>query len=269
MVDLSDPQALVQLGIFYGTQLLWAVLILVVGWMGSKWAAGFVHRWGARAKADEALSRFFSAIAQYAVLAAAVIAALAKVGIETTSVVAIFASAGFAVGMALQGSLGNFASGVMILFFRPFDLGDKVQVAGETGDVSDIGLFATTLLTPDNKKVIVPNGAITSGTIVNITTRGTLRGSIDFGVAYGTDLAKAMDIAMKAAASVDVVLADPGPACAFVEMGASSLNFQVHCWCSSADYLTMLHEVRLAVYHGLDAEGIDIPFDQVVMHQAT
>jgi small conductance mechanosensitive channel len=203
------------------------------------------------------------------VLAAGLITALGKVGVETTSLLAIFASAGLAVGLALQGSLANFASGVLILFFRPFSLGDKVQVAGQTGAVSDIGLFATTLLTIDNQTVIVPNSAATGGTIVNITTRGTLRGSIDFGVAYGTDLVQAMQTAQAAVAELDVVLDDPAPAVAFIEIGASSPNFQVHCWCNSADYLTMLHEARLAIYNALDREGIEIPFDQVVIHQAS
>jgi small conductance mechanosensitive channel len=252
----------------YGSQALVAIVILVIGWTVSKWASGLVHSWGRRVKADEALVRFLSSIGQYAVLAATIIAALARLGVETTSVVAIFASAGFAIGLALQGSLANFASGVLILFFRPFNLGDKVVVSGELGDVSDIGLFATMLVTADNKTIIVPNGAVTGGTIVNITSNGTLRGSIDFGVAYGTDLSKAMAVAVQAAGSVDLVLQEPGPACAFTEMGASSLNFQVHCWCKPADYLAMLHEVRLAVYNALDAEGIEIPFDQVVMHQA-
>ncbi|MBN2800100.1 MAG: mechanosensitive ion channel family protein [Deltaproteobacteria bacterium] len=250
------------------TNLSLAALILVVGWMASKWANRLILRMGARQRLDTALTRFTASIAQYATLAAFVIAALDRMGMQTTSLVAIFASAGLAVGLALQGSLSNFASGVLILFFRPFQLGDVITVAGVTGMVEDIGIFTTTLIPPDNQKIIVPNAQVTGGVIVNITAMGTRRGGVNVGVAYGTDLAVAEAALLRAANSAALVLKDPAPAVAFVDLGASSLDFTVLCWSKSEDYLGMLHQVRSAVYRELNDAGIEIPFSQIVVHQA-
>lgn len=244
------------------------LLILVLGWMASKWAQRIALKACERAKVDRALARFLSQIARYTVLAATGIAALGKMGVETTSLIAVFGAAGLAVGLALQGSLSNFASGVMILFFRPFDLEDKIEAAGRVGVVTDIGLFSSSLLTADNQTIIIPNAAITGGTIVNITKRGTLRGSIPIGVAYGSDLAEVQRVCLEAAKTVDKVLADPAPAIAFTEMASSSLNFNLMCWSTCGDYLAMLHEVRSACYQALEREGIEIPFDQIVIHQS-
>ncbi|MCO4746998.1 MAG: mechanosensitive ion channel [Proteobacteria bacterium] len=245
-----------------------ALVILILGWIFSKWANRAVTNAGTRSNLDEALKRFLASIAQYTVLAASVIAALGKVGVETTSLVAVFASAGLAVGLALQGSLSSFASGVMILFFRPFALGDKVTTGGETGVVEDIGLFATTLKTPDNHTIIVPNSSVTGGTITNYTKEGTVRGTVSAGVAYGADLEVVMTALLAAANKSSLVLKDPGAAVAFVDMAASSLNFNVMCWSQCDDYLGMLHEVRSNIYDELNAQGIDIPFDQIVIHKA-
>ncbi len=248
--------------------ILLAIVIFVVGWIASKWARALVVGMFRRRRMDEALGRFLGSLAQYAVLAAAVIAALGAVGIETTSLVAIFASAGLAVGLALQGNLANFASGVMILIFRPFDLGDIITAGGHTGAVDDIGIFATTLVTPGNEKIIVPNAAIMGGSIVNLTTLGNRRAEIDVGVAYGADVGQVMEVLARAAASADLVLADPAPAVAFVGLGASSIDFKVLVWAKSTDWIPVQHNVRRAVYEALNEAGIDIPFNQIVVHQA-
>ncbi|MFT7521191.1 MAG: small conductance mechanosensitive channel [Kiritimatiellia bacterium] len=252
----------------YGTKVLLAVLILVIGWIVAGWVRRLIGSASDRAKLDVALSRFLSQIGRYAVLVMTVIATLATVGIQTTSFVAVLASVGFAIGMALQGTLGHLASGVMLLVFRPFTLGNLVNAGGSFGVVQDIGLFATVLLTPNNETVIVPNGAVTGATITNYTTQGTLRAIVDVGVAYGADHKKVEQICLAAAASVDEVLSEPAPGFAFTEMAASSINFALMPWSTTADYLTMQHKVRCAVYDALNAEGIEIPFDQVVMHQA-
>jgi len=242
-----------------------AIAVLVIGWMASKWA----HRMsigGLRSRGvDESLVRFLANMAQYTVLAAAVVSALGAVGIETASVIALLASAGLAVGLALQGNLANFASGVMILFFRPFTLADMVTVAGQTGVVEDIGLFATTLITADNKTIIVPNAQATGGVITNITRRGSLRGEVDVGVAYGSNLQHVEQVLLTAAGSAQTVLQDPAPAIAFTGMGASSLDFKVLVWSDSGDYLAMLHDVRHRVYRALEDAGIDIPYNQIVV----
>lgn len=248
---------------------LFALLIFIVGWIISKWVNRMVNTTlKKRFEVDVALARFLGNIAQYAVLAMAVIAALGKVGVQTTSLVAIFASAGLAVGLALQGSLSNFASGVMILFFRPFDLEDMITAGGVTGVVKDIGIFATTFQNPGNDKIIVPNSKVIGGNIENHTTLGTRRASIDAGVAYGSDLKQVTDILAKAGRRSQGVLADPPVGVAFTEMAASSINFQVHVWCNQEDYLSVIHNVRSAIYDDLIAADIDIPFDQVVMHNA-
>jgi small conductance mechanosensitive channel len=246
---------------------LYAIIIFIVGWIAAKWAHRLTHKVLKKQNVAEALSRFLASIAKYFVLAATLIIALGAVGLETT-LVALVAAAGLALGLALQGSLANFASGVMILFFRPFDLGEKVTAADSTGKVDDIGLFASTLITPDNEKIIIPNSAITSNTITNHTVRGTLRGNIEVGVAYGVDIQKAIEVMSKACDTVPTVLSDPAPGVAFVSFGASSLDFVVRPWSSADDYLQMLHDVRIALYDELNAADIEIPFNQIVVHEA-
>lgn len=245
-----------------------AVIIFIIGWIASKWGNRLLLGLFRRRKLDEALGRFLASILQYTILGAALISALGAVGVETTSLVAVFASAGLAVGLALQGTLANFASGVMILFFRPFQLGDVVTAGGHTGTVSDVGLFATTMTTPDNQKIIIPNSSVTGGSITNITAQGTRRGAVDVGVAYGSDLKQVQDVLLQATKGCALVLKDPEPAVAFVDMAASSLNFRIVCWCNSGDYLGMLHEVRSAAYNALNAANIEIPFNQIVVHKA-
>ncbi|MEM7048315.1 MAG: mechanosensitive ion channel domain-containing protein [Acidobacteriota bacterium] len=248
-------------------QIATALAIFIVGWIASKWARALAMRVMRKSNVDEALARFLGAIVQYAVLAAAVITSLAKVGVETTSLVALLASAGLAVGLALQGTLGHFASGVMVLFFRPFDLGHRITAGGHTGAVNDIGLFATTLVTPDNEKIIIPNGEITGGSIVNFSERGKLRANISIGVAYGTDVDRAMAVMIRACQSCDKVLDDPAPSVAFDGFGASSLDFLVRPWSLPDDFPGMHHQVRLALNRELEAAGIEIPFDQMVLHK--
>jgi small conductance mechanosensitive channel len=269
MPDLSDPavmQSYLDWGLSMGFGTVKALFILALGWLFSKSAHRMVM--AATSRYDQAVAGFIASMARYTVLATAMIAALGAVGVETTSVVAIFASAGLAVGLALQGSLANFASGVMVLIFRPFELGDVVSAGGSTGVVTDIGLFATTLTTPDNHIEIIPNAAVTGGTIVNYTRNGTRRGGIDFGVAYGADLKVVQAAAEKAVASCDLVLEDPAVSVVFTEMAASSLNFTVLAWANCDTYLAMLDQVRRALYDELNAQGIEIPFDQLVVHQA-
>jgi small conductance mechanosensitive channel len=202
------------------------------------------------------------------VLAAAVIAALGKVGVQSTSLVAILGAAGLAVGFALQGSLSNFAAGVMMLVFRPIDIGQRVTVAGHTGGVQEIGLFATTLRTPDNETIIIPNSMITADAIINYAMRGNVRANVSIGVAYGTDLAKAMDVIQKACAASDLVLDDPAPDVAFAGFGASSLDLLARPWSLPDDFPSMQHNVRINIYNALEEAGIEIPFDQIVVHQA-
>jgi small conductance mechanosensitive channel len=244
-----------------------AIGILIAGWIVAKWANRFTQRALGSRRLDQALARFLASIAQYTILAAAVIAALGAVDIQTTSLVAVMASAGLAIGLALQGSLASFASGVMILFFRPFTLGDKVTAGGMTGVVHDIGLFATTLVTADNETLIVPNSAVTSGSIKNFTARGTLRGAVSVSVAYGTDVARAMAVLNAAAKRAGQVLSDPAPAVALEGFGPNALQLTVYAWSMAADYLAMLHNLRTAVHEDLNLAKIAIPISPVIVQQ--
>lgn len=252
-----------------GTGVLMALAILVVGWIIAGRVEAALRSFGQKRSLDAALTGFLGSMARYTVIAATIIAALGKVGVETASLMAIFASAGLAVGLALQGSLANFASGVMILFFRPFTIGDVVSAGGEVGGVTDIGLFATTLVNPSNHKIIVANSSITGGNIINYTTLGVRRTTVEFGVAYGANIDQVCAIAKQAALGCEVVITDPAePAVAFTDMAASSLNFACHSWSKSGDWLDCQHQVRKAIYDALNEAGIEIPFDQIVVHQA-
>ena len=246
-----------------------AILIFIAGWIASKWSAAILARVMRRNKVDEALTRFLASLCQYAVLAATAIVALGTVGVETTGLVALLATAGLAVGLALQGTLSNFAAGVMILLFRPFTIGDKITAGGHTGGVKDIGLFATILLTPENERIILPNSSVTAASITNFTVEGTLRGTIELGIAYGCDVAKATEVMIQACNRQPLVLSDPAPSVTFGGFGASSLDFVVRPWSKTGDFVPMLHEVRVALYEALNAAGIEIPFNQIVVHQTS
>lgn len=248
--------------------ILLGAVILVAGWLVAKWANRLVHSACTKAKLSEALGRFLGSMARYVVLAAAIIAALGAVGIQTTSLLAVFATAGLAIGLALQGSLASFASGVMILFFRPFDLGDLVKIAGETGEVKDIGLFATTLLTADNDTVIVPNAAITAANIVNYTRMGTRRITIPVSVVYGTNTLKAQEVLLQAARGCSLVLSNPEPAIALTAFGASNIEFTVVAWSKAADWVAVQDQVRRAVYESLNRAHFEVPFPRTIVEQA-
>lgn len=244
------------------------LLIFVGGWIVSKWTHALMIRALRRSKLDESLARFLASLAQYAVLAAAIIMALAKVGLETTSLVALLASAGLAIGLALQGSLSHFASGVMLLVFRPFTINDYVEAGGKSGTIDEIGLFATTMITPDNHRVTIPNSSITGGPIINFTVMGKRRAVIKVGVAYGADVDRVVELLTEAVDAVPAVMDDPAPTVVFVDLGASSLDFDVRVWAPNDTFFPMQHAVRKAIYDKLNGAGIDIPFNQVVVHQA-
>lgn len=267
MDDLPIPEALAPymgLAVAVAT----ALLILVVGWIASKWANRLLARILRKREIDEALTRFLASLAQYLVLAVAIIIALAHVGLETTSLVALLGAGALAIGLALQGSLSHFASGVLLLLFRPFTIGDFVDAGGKTGTVDEIGLFATSITTPDNHRVTIPNSSITGGPITNYTILGKRRAVISVGVAYGSDVDQVSALLLEAVGAVDTVLEDPAPAAVFIELGASSLDFAARVWADNANFVAMQHDARKAIYDRLNAAGIDIPFNQIVVHRA-
>ena len=247
------------------------VLTLLAGWMVARWVANLSQQALERMKVDQALARFLGSIIRYVIIIATVIAAAEAVGIQTTSLLAIMASAGLAVGLALQGSLSNFASGVMILLFRPFRIGDVVTFSGLTGEVRDIGLFATTLMKLDGTKAVVPNGSITGAVIENHTELNKRRATVDVGVEYGADLEQVRAALTRAADKCTMILRKEGSkdldyTVFFASFGASSLDFVVHVWCEAADFLGVQEELRTHIYNELNDAKIGIPFPQVDVH---
>ena len=250
----------------FGLNLLAAIVIFFIG----KWIATFVRRLVRglmnKANVDPTLASFVGNLTYYSVLAFAVIAALNRLGVQTASLIAILGAAGLAVGLALQGSLANFAAGVLIIIFRPFNVGDLIEAADVLGEVLDIQLFTTTLATLDNKQVIVPNSSLTGSNIINYTVRGKLRVDTVIGVAYEADIDQVRQVISEVLESDPLVLKEPTPTIAVMELGDSSVNFAVRPWAKPEDYWSVYFNVHENVKKRLDAAGISIPFPQRDVH---
>ena len=215
---------------------------------------------------DAMLASFTSNIAYVALVAFVVIAALSQLGIQTTSFVAIIGAAGLAIALSLQNSLSNFASGVMIVAFRPFKVGDFIEAGGVAGIVEGIQIFSTQMRTGDNKAIIVPNSSIIGGNIVNYSAKDTRRVDMVFGIGYDDDIKKAKDILNKLIDEDERILKDPEPVVAVSELADSSVNFVVRPWVNSGDYWPVLFDFTEAVKLTFDKEGISIPYPQRDMH---
>lgn len=219
-----------------------------------------------RRNVDALLASFTSNIAYVALVAFVIIAALSQLGIQTTSFVAIIGAAGLAIGLALQGSLANFASGVMIIAFRPFKVGDFIEAAGVSGVVEGIQIFSTQMRTGDNKAIIIPNSGITGGNITNYSAKDTRRVDMVFGIGYDDDIKKAKDILMELITEDERILKDPEPVVAVSELADSSVNFVVRPWVNSADFWGVKFDYTEAVKLRFDKEGISIPYPQQDVH---
>lgn len=250
----------------WGIQVIGAIVLLIIG----RWIAGMVGRSVRRslekAKVDSVLVPFFSTLAHYTVLAVVIIAVLSLFGIQTTSLVAVLATAGLAIGLALQGTLSSFAAGVMLLIFRPFRIGDYVEVGGSAGSVADVGLFSSVLNTPDNVRITVPNSAIFGQTIKNYSANENRRIDLVVGVSYGDDLGRAMQILSDVLAKESRVLAEPAPTVAVAELGDSSVNFVVRPWVKGTDYWPTRFDLIREIKEQLEAGGCSIPFPQRDIH---
>jgi small conductance mechanosensitive channel len=215
---------------------------------------------------DSILSDFLITILKAMLLLVVVIAALNQLGVDTTSMIALIGAAGLAVGLALQGTLANFAAGVMLILFRPFKDGDFVEAGGCTGVIEQITIFSTLFVTGDNKQVIVPNGAIYGGTITNYSAKPTRRIDLVFGIGYGDDLLKAKQIIEKVLGEEGRILADPAPGIAVGELADSSVNINVRPWVNGADYWPVRADLLEKVKLTFDAQGISIPYPQMDVH---
>ena len=250
----------------YGPGVLGCVAVLVLGWMAAKFFAGLLKKGMTKAAVDPTLIGFVGNLAYMGMMALVVITALGQLGVNTTSFAAIIGAAGLAVGFALQGSLGNFAAGVMLIIFRPFKAGDFVEVAGVAGIVEHIQIFATVIRTGDNKEITIPNGSITSGSIVNYSAKPTRRVDMVFGIGYDDDIKEAKRILNEIVAADERILADPEPTIAVSELADSSVNFVVRPWVNSADYWPVLFDVTEQVKLEFDKQGVSIPFPQTDVH---
>ncbi len=250
----------------YAVNIIGALLLLLVAWIIAGWVGGATARGLRKANVDETLAKFFSNFAKYTVLVLAILACLGIFGVQTTSFAAVLAAAGFAIGLAFQGTLSNFSAGVMLLTFRPFKVGDVISVAGVTAKVQEIELFATILDTPDNRRIIMPNSTIFGSTIENITFHDTRRVDVSVGTDYSANLAETRQVLEAVANSDPAKLPDQDSQVYLLELGASSINWVLRVWTKTEDYWAARERITNNVKEELDKAGIGIPFPQMDIH---
>lgn len=265
LMSSDNLSSLIERGIDAGTNLALAALILIVGLIVAGGVRKAVRNAAVKSdRIDDTLGGFFSSIAYYGIMAIVVIAVLNRFGVETTSLVAALGAATLAIGLALQGTLSNLAAGVMIILFRPYKLGDFVEVAGQAGSVKDITLFTTELATGDNKKVIVPNGAAWGDVITNYSANDTRRVDFTFSIDYSDDIDKAMTIIQDTLNADERVHKDPAVFTAVMAHGGSSVDIVTRVWCASGDYWGVHFDAMKNVKEAFDKGGISIPYPHQV-----
>jgi small conductance mechanosensitive channel len=267
--DISSyiPDNIIEILSGYAFSLIMALLIFIIG----KWAVNkIVSIFGKVLRKvkgmDETLIKFLENIVYYALMIVVLLTSLGKLGVETTSFLAILGAAGLAIGLALKDSLGNFASGVMIIMFKPFKVGDAVTAAGVTGSVSEVGIFNSVFITADNQKIIVPNGAITSGSITNINAYDTRRVDLVVCIGYEDDIKKTKEVLNNIVSSHEKIIIDKGITIAVSELADSSVNFVLRVWVKTPDYWDVKFDLTETIKLRFDEEGISIPFPQQDVH---
>ena len=250
----------------YGINFMWALVILIIGNFVTKLIATSISNVLKKRSMDKAVIDFISAIVRYLLFIVVLMAALGKLGIQTASVVAVIGAAGLAVALALQGSLSNFAAGVLIVAFRPFKSGDYVEVGGVAGSVDSIQIFQTVLSSPDNKMVVVPNSSIIGGPITNYSRHKTRRVDLVIGVSYKADLRKTKQVLRDVLDKDERVLKEPEPVIGVLALADSSVNFVVRPWVKTEDYWPTYWDLMLNIKEALDENGIEIPFPQMDVH---
>lgn len=266
MEYLKNLEQWMPMVIEYGTALLLAIVIFYVGRMVVGRIVSVCNRIMLSRGMDETLVNFVCSILRWVGLLFVAIAALSQLGVDTTSLVALLGAAGLAIGLSLQSSLGNFAAGVMLIIFKPFKKGDFVEAGGAMGVIDSVSIFTTTMTTPDNREVIVPNGSIIGGNITNFSARPTRRVDMVFGISYGDNLHRAKTILEEIIAADPRVLAEPAPVITVGALADSSVNFLVRPWVNAADYWAVLWDTTEAVKLRFDEADITIPFPQMELH---
>ena len=267
-LENADPQKWLETGMEfvkdYGPKIIGAILIWIIGsWIIKKIMKG-LSKVMAKKNYDESLQKFLLNLLGWVFKIILILTILGTLGVETTSFAAILAAAGLAIGMALQGSLGNFAGGVLLMIFKPIKIGDLIEAQGELGVVKEIEIFTTKIVTPTNKEVIIPNGALSNGNITNYTTEGKLRVDLTIGVGYDADIKQTKDVLMKVLTDNPQVLQDPAPSVNVSELADSSVNFAVRPYATVADYWDVYFGTIEKCKLALDKAGIEIPYPHSV-----
>lgn len=251
-------------GTEYGLKIIGAIIIWIVGsWIIGK-IMGVTKKVMTKNNYDESLQKFLLNLVKWGLKILLILAILSKLGVETTSFAAILAAAGLAIGMALQGSLANFAGGVLIMIFKPFKIGDYIAAQGEEGVVKEIEIFTTKLNTLDNREVIIPNGILSNGNIINYTSEDVRRVDLSVGVSYDADIKQTKDTLEKVLTSHPKILKDPAPAVAMTGLGESSVDYAVRTWVKPEDYWTVYSSNLENIKTELDKAGIEIPYPHSV-----
>ena len=264
-MDLENIlETLIDFASVYGIKIIGAIVIWIIGsWIIKKIMTG-VKKVMSKRDYDESLQKFLLNLINWMLKILLVIAILGKLGVETTSFAAILAAAGLAIGMALQGSLGNFAGGVLLMIFKPIKIGDLIEAQGELGVVKEIEIFTTKILTPTNKEVIIPNGALSNGNITNYTTEGYLRVDVTIGLRYDADIKQTKEVLRNVLTSNPKVMQDPAPSVNVVELADSSVNFAVRPYATIENYWDVYFGITEECKLALDAAGIEIPYPHSV-----
>lgn len=251
----------------YGMKFVMAIVVLVVGLIVIKWITKAMVRLMRKGNVNESLIPFLKSMSNILLKLMLIISVMGMVGIQMTSFIAVLGAAGLAVGLALQGTLQNFAGGVMILLFKPYEVGDFIEAQGYMGTVKEIQIFTTHLLTPDNRKVIIPNSPLATNALTNFSAMPTRRIDFSFGIGYGDDIDKAKDILIKLAEKDERVLKDENPPEVYVEaLADSSVNLKLRTWVKSEDYWGLWFDTQESVKKQYDNAGISIPFPQQDVH---
>lgn len=252
--------------VFYGIKIILAVVIFIVGRWVAKALKNVIQKMMAKQNVETTLASFICNLSYVILMTVVIIAALNQIGIQTASLIAIVGAAGLAIGLALQGSLANFAAGFLMLIFHPFKTGDYIEGAGTQGSVEEIHVFTTQLKTPDNKTVIIPNAKIMGDIIVNFSAKDTRRVDLVIGVSYSDNLQKVKHVLEDVLSKDNRILKNPTPTIAVLELGDSSVNFAVRPWVKTADYWSVYFDLTEGIKKRFDDEGISIPFPQRDVH---
>ena len=266
LAENMDVEPYIEMAIFYGTQFITAAIIFIIGKWIARRLANLLKKGMTKGGVDITLVNFLGNLVYYLIFAFVIIAALSQLGIQTASMAAVIAAAGLAVGLALQGSLSNFAAGVMLILFRPFKAGDYIEAAGIAGTVEAITIFTTTLKTPDNKIIIAPNSKVSGDNITNYSANSTRRLDLVIGVGYDDDLAKVKSTLQKILDEESRLLKDHAPVIGVLEFGDSSVNFAVRPWVKTTEFWPVRFDLMEKIKVTFDENDITIPYPQRDLH---